>query len=76
MVGVKKKKTGYESIAPYRDVLVNVNISSTLITEMGSRERPPAAPILEKQNGDEGEDVDITLKQIFWESQQSSSSST
>ena len=73
MVGVK---TGYESIALYRDVLVNVNMSSTLITEMGSRERPPAAPNLKKQNGDEGEDVDITPKQMVWESQQSSSSST
>ena len=57
-------KTGYESIALYRDVLVNM--SSTLNTEMGSRERP-AAPNLKKQNGDEGEDVDITIpKQMVW----------
>ena len=68
-------KTGYESIALYRDVLVNVNMLSTLNTEMGSRKRP-AAPNLRKQNGDEGEDVDITPKQMVWESQQSSSSST
>ena len=67
VVGMKQ---GYDSIALYRDVLVNVNVSSTLNTEMGSRERPAAS---KKQNGDE-QDVDITPKQMVWESQRSSSS--
>ena len=57
MVGVKQ---GYESIALYKDVLVNVNLS----TEMGSRERL-AAP--KKQN--EREDVDTTPKQMDWKNQ-------
>jgi hypothetical protein len=62
-VGVKQ---GYESIALYRDVLVNVNMSSTLNTEMGSRETP-AAP--KKQYGKRRREV-ITLKLMDWENQQ------
>ena len=65
VVGVKQ---GYESIALYKDVLVNM---STLNAEMESRERP-AAP--KKQNGDE-QDVDSTPKQMVWESQRFPSSS-
>ena len=61
VVGVKQ---GYESIALYKDVLVNANIS-TLNTEMGSREGP-AAP--KKQNEDDREDG-ITAKQMDWENQ-------
>jgi hypothetical protein len=70
VVGVKQ---GYESIALYKDVLVNVNMSST---EMGSRERP-AAP--KKQNEDERGDVDtttITSKQMDWENQRRNRDST
>ena len=60
MVGVKQ---GYESIALYKGVLVNVNIS-TLNTEMGR----PAAP--KKQNEDEREDAYSTIpNQINWENQ-------
>lgn len=72
MVGVKQ---GYESIALYKDVLVNVNMSSTLNTEMGSRERL-AAP--KKQNEDEREDVDTTItpKQMDWENQRRNRDST
>jgi len=74
VVGVKQ---GYESIALYKDVLVNVNMSSTLNTEMGSRERP-AAP--KKQNENEREDVDttttITSKQMDWENQRRNRDST
>ena len=63
VVGVKQ---GYESIALYEDVLVNVNMS-TLNTEMGSRERP-ATP--KKQNEDEREDAySTTSKQRDWENQ-------
>ena len=48
MVGVKQ---GYESIALYKDVLVNVNMSTLNTDMMGSRERGPEAP--KKKNGDE-----------------------
>jgi hypothetical protein len=72
VVGVKQ---GYESIALYKDVLVNVNMSSTLNTEMGSRESPAA---LKKQNENEREDVDttITSKQMDWENQRRNRDST
>ena len=52
VVGVKQ---GYESIALYKDVLVNVDMS-TLNTEMESRRERPQAP--QKQH--EREDVDTT----------------
>ena len=61
VVGVKQ---GYESIALYRDVLVNIDMS-TLNTEMGSRRERPVAP--QKQN--EREDVDTSPKRMDLENQ-------
>ena len=69
VVGVKQ---GYESIALYKDVIVNVNMS-TMDTEMGSRERS-AAP--KNQNQNEGDDVDTTPKQMDWKNQQCKDSIT
>jgi hypothetical protein len=58
-------KQGYESIALYEDVLVNVVMSSTLNTEMGSKETPEAP---KRQNEDEREDMwIITTKLMDWE---------
>jgi len=64
VVGVKQ---GYESIALYGDVLVNVIMSSTPNTEMGSKETPEAP---KRQNEDEREDMwIITTKLMDWENQ-------
>jgi hypothetical protein len=51
VVGVKQ---GYESIALYGDVLVNVIMLSTPNTEMGSKETPETP---KRQNEDEREDI-------------------
>ena len=48
VVGVKQ---GYESIALYKDVLVNVNMSTLNTNMMGPRERRPEVP--KKQDGNE-----------------------
>ena len=73
MVGVKQ---GYESIALYKDVLVDLTMTTD--TEMGTRgersgrdelhtaaNKGPETP--QKQNGDEQEDV--TPRQMNWENQ-------
>ena len=69
VVGVKQ---GYESIALYKDVLVNVNMSSTLNTGMGSRERR-AAP---KKQSEDVDTATITSKQTDWENQRRNRDST
>ena len=66
VVGVKQ---GYESIALYKDVLVNVNLSIPN-TEMGTRGRSRQdSETPRTRNRDEREDMEATPTQINWENQ-------